>query len=598
MEKTKAAIISGKALQRLCWLLLGAAVVFAAVQYLRVTQLMPLGEDDKINIPSTYYAVTHTPALRYIWDAYKSIFLDFPFSYGRFFPLGSMPRYIRYLSYGSVASYRLYLILFTLTTAAAIALLLARITESKPFGMSYLALVPMMFCLWNTQELNGLYSYATTALFPVLMFALASHAMVSWGRRRKWYWAVLTGALTFWCCASYETGYIYIFAMGFLALLLNDRFWASVCTGLPALCGELAAFAMYVGNYLNQSIHYTGTVIDAGNGGNVLLTWAQQISGGFPVTEPLMAHAWRSIPYAVSDWLWPLLLALTAALCLALGRVRLGRKQAVCLFCAGLCMLVFPALLVAVSGKYNSNGWVSWTSAYIPAASESFGVGLMALVLWAVLLQWLSRLKQGRVMCCLMAAAVALALMKCSAWQRALVREDAETYKTLESYEFLARSLENGIADGVADTDTVVCDYDVWGGDAGAETAFFQRYTGRELDVYQTDSWQSGHTEVNGTLWRVGYCHGYEKCGGVWICGGVTEDVEYGDGPLLYLDGDHVPDGAEIRYTANHNGEETIESVKLSELTRSDANSNNEYYVELPAKDVQLRSISLVGPEE
>ena len=57
-------------------------------------------------------------------------------------------------------------------------------------------------------------------------------------------------------------------------------------------------------------------------------------------------------------------------------------------FLTGLALLSAPALLIGISPKYQDGINVDWRHGYIPQTVESFGVGLMAVAVFVVLLRF------------------------------------------------------------------------------------------------------------------------------------------------------------------------------------------------------------------
>ena len=64
------------------------------------------------------------------------------------------------------------------------------------------------------------------------------------------------------------------------------------------------------------------------------------------------------------------------------------RKENLLLFLTGLALLSAPALLIGISPKYQDGINVDWRHGYIPQTVESFGVGLMVVAVFVVLLRF------------------------------------------------------------------------------------------------------------------------------------------------------------------------------------------------------------------
>lgn len=571
------------------WALLAVALA-AAVGFFRVTLLAPLGGDDQVNNLSSYYKLTQTPVLEMLGQELSDIWRALTLQKSRFFPFSSLPVVLRYWFKGDIDRYRLFIIGHTLVDAALLGLLVSKATGNKRLGTAFFALLPLMVSLWSDYSTNGMYSYEAlpqAALFPSLLAGLCMVALHKSGHIR---WAVLGAVMTFWSCGIYEIGYTYIFMLGILALLLEPRFWRAVRLGLPFLAGEVAALFFYV---MSAKLNAAGGGYDGVQASwdlqEALRTWVQQMSAGFPLNTMLFSDA-RPTAYTVGDVLWPLVLAGVCVTCLYLGKWTLRARHAVCLFFAGLSMLALPALLVGISGKYQNN-WVSWENAYIPAVTESFGVALMLLTLLAVLFQ-VAR-KAPRWVSLLLAAAVLAGLTACGAYQRAAARERYDN-GARDTYQFLCDSVAAGLADDVPENSPLVCEFNVWGGNKGAQEAFFLRYGGIQRNAYHVDGWEKEPQPNGEEIYFLCYIRNYEGYDVAWMAHVTDVMTRYADSVKVYIQGDKVPADATLSYiTQGEDGSEVWHEVSIADLPRTEPDENGDYFVTLEGEDIVSRRISL-----
>ena len=87
------------------------------------------------------------------------------------------------------------------------------------------------------------------------------------------------------------------------------------------------------------------------------------------------------------DRLWPLVLGVLAGLLLffAVPREKLNLKMLGAAAGFGLAVWALPALLLALSARYQAPGAITWKWGYIPAAASSIGFALVVAVLLAAL---------------------------------------------------------------------------------------------------------------------------------------------------------------------------------------------------------------------
>lgn len=576
------------------WMALLVLAAIGWIGYLRITLNAPLGGDDQTNNLNAYYQLTHRSVWSLMREELNNIWNGLTLRAGRFFPFSTLPIVLRYWFKGNIDRYRLFIIGHTLVDAALLGLLVYKATGRKRLGGTLFALLPLMFCLWYDWSSNGLFSYEALpqmALCPALLAGLCMVALHRTGHIR---WAVLGAFLTFYTCGTYEIGYTYILMLGVLALMLESRFWKAVRLGLPFLAGEVVALFFYV---MNARMASSGG--DAGYAGvqasldvkEILLTWTQQMSAGFPLNIPLLADYWPT-SLTFGDVFWPLLLAAVTVCFLWLGRPELSKKQGVCLFFMGAAMLAGPAFLVGLSGKYQ-DGWVTWTSAYIPAVVESFGVALMGMVVLVALFQWVRSTRYARQVSLVLAAVVLLGLTACGTYQRAATREHNGTEKRA-TYEFLCDSVEAGLVSEVPEASPLVCEFNVWGSEKKAQEYFFLRYGDCRRNAYHVDAWEADPQPNGEPIYFLCYNRGYEGYDVAWVARVTDDTTQYADSVKIYVQGDRVPETAMVSYvTEAADGSEVWHEVPLSELPKTNPDENGDYFVTVSDQNIVSRRIGL-----
>lgn len=563
---------------RLFCLMLAALTVGAAVMFLRVTVNAPLGGDDCANNPSGYLIFMQEGVWKLLLADIRKTVDILSLRSSRFFGMSVIPTALAYWARGTVQTYRMYIIAVTCLTMLLFAWLLYRVSGSRGFGLAALSLVPLTICLWNDYQLNGMYSYNALPQTTLLVGALTGHCTVSWARSRRWYWAVAAAMTTFWACTVYELGYVYIFMTAFFVMTIHDHFRDCVVTLLPPAVGEAVALAGYLVSLSRGEIYAGVQLAEAGEENRFLETWLQQMSGGFPLNE-LLAAGVQVEEYTKGDWLWAFVLATLVGLALWLVGTKFSLKQLVCFFAGGGVLLTMPAALIAVSSKYQTCGWVTWERAYIPAVVESFGVALMILTLLAALFQWLRSLPSGKWLCLALTAVVVAALTWMGVFQRAATRERYPVGCNA-TYERLWRSIESGLADQASEDDLILCTYDVWGGDTGAESAFFSRYAGRPLQAVYVGTWEQAGRAPQPNYYMGLYC-GYGGYDVLWF--GAVENVEARlvSDVRVYVDNNIVPQTGVVKYYVDSGEGEILREIPLSKLDHSDSDAYNGYFIHL-----------------
>ena len=285
---------------RLFCLILVALTIVAAVMFFRVTVNAPLGGDDCINNPSGYFTFKQEGVGRLLTEDFLGIARILSLQSSRFFGMPVVPAALAYWARGTIQTYRMYIIAVTCLTMLLFAWLLRRVSGSRSFGLAALALIPLMICLWSDYQQNAMYSYSALPQTTLLVGALAGHCTVSWAKSRRWYWAAAAALTTFWACTVYELGYVYIFMTAFFVLSIHERFRDCVVTLLAPAVGEAMALAGYIASQSRGEIYASVKLVEAGVENRFLETWLQQMSGGFPFNQMLIAGV-QVEKYTVSD---------------------------------------------------------------------------------------------------------------------------------------------------------------------------------------------------------------------------------------------------------------------------------------------------------
>ena len=383
---------------------------------------------------------------------------------------------------------------------------------------------------------------------------------------------MLGAALSFLACGTYEIGYVFA-ALALIVWCLRSRsFKAGFCHSVPVLGGMGAALVFHVLSGRN------------GGSGNpvsldlpvVLRVTVQQMAASIPGLNSRLLQEDCGV-ISNGDRLWPLVLGLAAGLLLffVVPRDKLRAKTLGALAGLGFAFWALPALLLALSSRYQQPEAITWQWGYIPAAASSIGFALLAAALLALLANACMHLPRFVSLTARLALTAAFAAALClnGSYLRGVVR--THHAENLAAYQFFVRSIEAGLADGVTEDDLILCNENVWDGNSDAESLFFSRFTGRTLRArFMTagDEQPAGSTYAYQTYRNYG---GYDLA---W-CGRLqSADSDLMDGVQILVQGALVPDNAVIKYKVRlPDGTEEARSICLLDCTRTDRDANGDY---------------------
>lgn len=553
--------------------------------YLSITTCAPLGGDDEIINLQNYYYITHTPWWQVVLTHAKEILNQLALQSPRFRPFSSPPvRSLNSWFLGDLVVYRLYILAWTYADITLTAWLTAKATHSKKLGALAFCLLPMMFSLWQDATGNSMYSYGALAQSTLLPVLLAGLCMLRWQDTKHLRWAVFSAFWMFMACGTFEIGFTYIAALfGFAWLYTGSgKMRPALRLCLAPLAGEIISFGFNMGSRAVNAMRDTGATDIGGISPNfdlplVLRTWVMQMSAGFPLNAMIFGKI-KPSNVQPSDVICGIALAICVVAALAVLDRLPTRKENLLLFLTGLALLSAPSLLIGLSPKYQDGINVDWRHGYIPQTVESFGVGLMAVAVFVVLLRfvrgknWWPKLRP--VCSVLLAAGMAFSVV----WQRSAARSYE---KGGRAYTVFAEGAEAGLADAAGTETPVVTDYPVWGGDLEAENAFFLRYADTDTNAHSLAVWRTeSHDEA--TVCRLGFALGSDKRTDIsWLGTAADDNLDTVTGVTVYLPKQADPAGTLAYTTRAADGTETEHTQPLAELAQTKA-ENGGTLVTLP----------------
>lgn len=545
-------------------------VLVFAVMYLRVTISVPPEGDDRLTLNKWLFDFNRMSFWEYLRQDLAERLRYFTLQQVRFFPF-HYPSAFSLLFFGSLTSYRLYIIAVTAAAGFLTSRVVARLSRSDALALGEFALALSLAPIFN----EGMYSYYAVpqkALFWAMAGWLCLLRLEDTGHRR---WGVAAGVLAFVSCGTYEIGYMYTVIAAVLWVALHRSLKKGLLGCAPTLAGTAVALAFHLG--CSRGTGSTGNALSL-NLPEIARVTVQQMAASIPFLNPLLQEQDPGV-ITGGDKLWPLLLGLVVGLvlCFAAPRWKTSPKTLGGLALLGLALWAGPALLLACSERYQVPEAITWKWGYIPAAASSVGLALLLAALVVLLAGILTRLPlaPGVLLRLVLAGLIAVGLCANGAYTRACLRNHHA--QNLDNYYFFVDTLSAGLADAVTGDDLILCNENVWGSNPDAESNFFSRFTGRELHAQVM-----GAGEVPDDL--TGSVYGYQTYrdyGGydlAW-CGRAQDTTgELLDTLQVYVQGAVVPDNAVIKYKVRlPDGTEEARAICLLDCDKTPRNARGDY---------------------
>lgn len=545
-------------------------VLAFAVMYLRVTISVPPEGDDRLTLNKWLYDFERMPFWQYLLQDLAGRLRYFTLQEVRFFPF-HYPSAFSLLFFGTLSSYRLYIIGVTVAADFLVSRVVARLTRSDAMALGSFALALAAAPIFN----EGMYSYYAVpqkALFWAMAAWLCLLRGQDTGHRR---WSLGAGVLAFVSCGTYEIGYMYTVLLVGLCVVLCRSLVNGLRRAAPALGGTAVALAFHLASSRGSGATGNALSLNFPQIGRVLV---QQMAASLPFLNPLLLG---EDPGAITggDKLWPLLLGLVVGLtlCFAVPCRRLSVRTLGGTAALGLALWAGPALLLACSERYQQPEAITWKWGYIPAAASAAGLALLLASLVVLLAKGLCRLPRwsDRLLRLALAALVAVGICANGAYTRACLRNHHA--RNLDNYYFFAQTIQAGLTDAVTSDDLILCNENVWGGDTDAEGYFFSRFAGRELHAQVMGADEVPH-DLAGSVYAYQTYRDYGGYDLAW-CGRAPDDTaELLDTLQVYVQGALVPDNAVIKYTVVlPDGSEEARAICLLDCDQTPRNARGDY---------------------
>lgn len=546
------------------------AVLLCAMMYLRVTISVPPEGDDRLTLNKWMFDFERLPFWQYLAQDLAGRLRYFTLQEVRFFPF-HYPSAFSLLFFGSLASYRLYIIGVTAAAAYLVSRVVVRFGGSGTLALGGFALALALAPIFN----EGMYSYYAVPQKTLFWAMAAWLCLLRWQTTAHRRWAVAAAVLAFVCCGTYETGYMYAVIAAVVWVVYRRSLKQGLLGCAPVLGGSAVALGFHLLSSGGSGATGNAFSLDVPQIARVTV---QQMAASLPFLNPLMLGE-DAGTITGGDKIWPLLLGLAAglALCFGAARAKLTGRTLAGLGLLGFALWAGPALLLACSERYQQPEAITWKWGYIPAAASSVGLALLLGVLAAALARALARLPRapGAVLRLALAGLLAVGLCANGAYTRACLR--SHHAQNLDNYYFFIHTIESGLANEVTADDLLLCNENVWGSDPDAESYFFSRFAGRALRA-QVEGAGEAPQDLAGNVYAYRTYRAYGGYDLAW-CGRAQDAAgELLDGVRVYVQGALVPDNAVIKYTVRlPDGSEEARAICLLDCDRTARNARGDY---------------------
>ena len=337
-----------------------------------------------------------------VWSTTYRIFREW-LDAGRFFPFSDYT-YILFYYVQSRLAYKLLIMLSVFICAFLFGKCIDKLTKSKITGIATFALFPLCIQLTGAFD-SALYCFhmlvQMTFIWSLLSLLCVLTAIDKYRERKAgnagkgiWAYYILSGVFLFMSLGTYETAFV-LFAFVALAVWgYTGKFFKACLALIPDFVSYGIACIINVVIRMNMpDVGYDGIAINL-NVADVLRTFAKQVFGTLPSGqfiysvvkgEPMYGKSELIGMLRLSDVLMVIVFAVMVFVIINVLHHNIEKvKNVRFMVLGGVSLIVFPALLISITTKYQQE--LSVGTSHISAFIQSFGlVSLVLAVIIAIL---------------------------------------------------------------------------------------------------------------------------------------------------------------------------------------------------------------------
>lgn len=344
------------------------------------------------------------------------------FNRGRFFPCSNYV-YLLFAAMPNRFCYKLFLLCLVYLNSLLMAKCVGKMLHSKAAGLIIMIIFPLSLQLTPAYD-GPLYCYHGLMQLVLLGSEISLLSVFKYidlckehGTQKKYLWILIGGAFAYMISLGmYEIAFI-------LASFLGLGTWSytrSVKKSLKVLIPNIIAFViMLILNIYFKTFftgeEYGGTAISLALI-PIITTFLKQLFSTLPFAGLIVSihdggsidkHAWLAQIGKRDILMVVIFLLLLVSLTYLLKKKQYHLRELLFVFFTGLCLMVFPSMLIAITLKYQIE--LYWGQGYLPNYIQNFGLALMILSIYLLIIRKLQ--KKGTVITTIVIALIAVPML-------------------------------------------------------------------------------------------------------------------------------------------------------------------------------------------
>lgn len=436
---------------------------------------------------------------------------------GRFFPFSDYV-YLMFYFIPSRVVYKLLIILSIYINSLLFAKCVEKISRSKAAGMFTMVFLPM--CLQLTGEFDSaFYCFHMLVQFTFIWTLLSLLCVMKYIDKcrekdeekkasSRYAYLILSGVFLFIALGTYEVAFVLVAFVGLAAWAYAGGFVKACKVLIPDFIAYGLACIINLVLRMNVSdVGYNGIAINL-DPTVVFRTFMKQIYSTLPLSRFIYRSLYIEPPYSKSDlignlrWTDAVMVVLFIIAFLFLAKAMYKNitdvKNYIYMILGGISLMVFPALLIAITQKYQTI--LDWGMSHISSYVQSFGLVIICMSLYALIMKKLSKTVVRIVTVIVIVISIPVMLLQEMESRTSVFYKNQLTRYQVENIE---KAGKTGVFDQIEPEDQAFgLSLHIY--DLQDSKVFYSRYAKREINLVGGDyiydmikTWEPDHADKN-----------------------------------------------------------------------------------------------------
>lgn len=320
------------------------------------------------------------------------------FERGRFFPFSNYV-YLLFAAMPSIKCYKLFLLILVYINSLLMGKCTEKLFHNKAVGILTMLIFPLSIQLTPIYD-GPLYCYHGLMQLVLLGSEIGILCVFKYcdlhsrnSEEKSYIWILIAGAAAYMISLGmYEIAFVMASFIGLCTWCYTGSVKRSLKVLIPYICAYI--FMLFMNFYMRTAFasdSYGGTTINLDLTA-IVVTFFKQLISTFPFAGFFFGlasgdvwdkHLWLNVLKPVDLLMILIFIALLVIAVFVIKYNYLETKTIIFTLLSGLCLMVFPSIIIAITEKYQLE--LEWGRGYLPNYIQSFGLVLIILSIFILI---------------------------------------------------------------------------------------------------------------------------------------------------------------------------------------------------------------------